>query len=95
MRSAIVVSSVRYSRAPESDQRTGLLGWVAFCVDGRLQLAGLALRRTVAGKVTLAFPTRRDRAGREHVIVAPLDAQTRAEIEAQVLRALEEHGWRP
>ena len=81
------VSEVRFHRAADQDVGTGLLGYVAFRY-GDMQLDGVTVRRTRAGGLTLAFPERRDSAGRRHPLVRPLDNETREAIEAQVFAAL-------
>ena len=90
----LVVSRVRFNRSSDHDTATGLLGWVSLVLNGRLRLDGVALRRTHGGGLRLSFPERRDSAGRRHSLVRPLDAQARADIEAQVLAALETEGVR-
>ena len=77
-----------FTSAPADEVRDGLLGWVGLLVNGRLQLDGVALRRTRAGRLRLSFPIRRDRAGREHPVVHPVHAAARSEIERAVFAAL-------
>lgn len=87
MTGAASVSDVRLTRASSSLEGRGLLGWVS-CTYGDLALDGISLRRTHDGRVTLSFPARRARGGREHPYVRPLDDPTRRAIERQVLAAL-------
>ena len=53
-----------------------------------LRLEGVTLRRTLDGRFALSFPARRDRQGRPHAIVRPLDKHALREVEAQVFAAL-------
>ena len=78
---------------PELSRRWGpyalvLLGYVAFTVNGRLRLDGVAVRRTVEGDITLSYPSRRDEAGREHPYILPVDDATHRELEQAVFDAL-------
>ena len=83
------IRQVSFLAAPEHEVQRGLLGWAAFTLDGRLRLEGIAVRRTLDGRVALSFPSRRDRRRhRRHFYVRPLDDSTRREIERQVLTAL-------
>jgi hypothetical protein len=82
------VADVRFGSAPPDLVATGLLGWAGFTVDGSLRLDGVAVRRTLDGRYTLAFPVRRDVRRRRHFFVRPLDDCARREIERQVLGAL-------
>lgn len=82
------ISEVRFTAAPHELQRTGLLGWVALTLEGRLRIDGVALRRTADGRRTLAFPRRRDGFDREHFIVRPVSDDSRRELEHAVFRDL-------
>ena len=82
------VSDVRLTPASAVDVEAGLYGYVTL-VYGDLRLDGLTLRRTQRGNLTISFPARRDRRGRDHPLVRPIDDATRREIEAQVFDALE------
>ena len=66
---------------------TGLLGYVGLRL-GDLCLDGLTLRRTTYGELRLSYPARRDRSGRDHPLVRPVDDAARRVIEAQVFEAL-------
>jgi len=81
------VTSIRFSPAGVDDECRGLLGWVT-CTVGDLVLDGIAIRRTLAGKLTLSFPTRRGRGGEHHAYVRPLDDRVRLAIEREVLGAI-------
>ena len=84
----IIISNVRFIASGRDQVETGLLGFVACTLNGSLQLDGLALRKTRAGKFALSFPARTDSAGRHHFYLRPLDSRTRREIERQVFHAL-------
>jgi hypothetical protein len=83
-----LVSNVRFTDATPAQIRKGLLGYIGCTVGGRLRLAGLALRRSRAGRLYVSFPRPRDAQGREHVHIWPLNAIARKDIEAQLFRAL-------
>ena len=82
------VSNLRFAASQKGEVVTGLLGWVRFRLDGRLQLDGVAVRRTRGGELALSFPARVDRHGRRHPYIRPLNDVTRKEIERQVFRQL-------
>ncbi len=80
---AITVSRVRFSPAGESEQRTGLLGWIA-CSYGLVRLDGIAVRRTLDRRLTLSFPRGRGKCQP----VRPLDDEARRAIERRILDAI-------
>jgi hypothetical protein len=82
------ISHIRFVVASRDDISRGVLGWVSLTLDGALRLDGIALRRTLDGRLALSFPARRDGSGRQHPFVRPLDDVSRRQIEAQVFRAL-------
>ena len=86
--SSILVTEVRLMPGRPRDRDAGLLGWVSCTVGATLRLDGLALRRTREGRLALSFPCRRDRQGRKHPLVRPLDDAARVSIERQILAAL-------
>lgn len=79
---------VRFTPASDTDAAVGLLAYVSCTFEGLLRLDGLTLRRTLAGRVTLTYPARTDRAGRRHPYYRPVDDDARLAIEAQVFAAL-------
>ena len=81
------VELISFSSAAPELKATGLLGWVRCALNGRLELDGLALRRTDGGRFYVSFPERADSAGRRHALVRPLDDEARRDIEAQILAA--------
>jgi hypothetical protein len=82
------VSRVALISATARQAREGLLGWVSFDLDETLRVDGVALRRRIDGRLTLAFPHRQDRSGGVHPYLRPLDAVARSLIERQVFLAL-------
>lgn len=82
------ISQVVLVTATHAELEHGLIGWVSFNIDEALRVDGVALRRRLDGRLMLAFPCRRDRAGADHPYLRPLDAQARAVIERQVFEAL-------
>ena len=74
-------------RGSVGDQRSGLLGWISVFV-GDLIVDNITLRRMATGRLGLSFPQRRDKSGREHAIVRPLDNEARLRIEREVLGQL-------
>lgn len=89
----LCVSGVRFTAAPQSLVSRGLLGYLACTLNEQLAIDGLALRRTVEGKIYVSFPVRHDRRGQEHPVVRPIDQAARASIEGQILAALEGLGF--
>jgi hypothetical protein len=84
-----VVLSFRPARA--LDQAAGLLGYAHVQV-GELLIDGVAIRRARDGRHVIALPSRRDRAGVEHSIVAPSSNAVGRELEALVLADLRRTG---
>ncbi len=82
-----LLADIRFQRASKQDLRTGLVGYLSFRY-GDVRLDGVTLRRTRAGELTLSFPAKRTREGREWPYVRPIDDETRSAIEAQVFAAL-------
>ncbi len=83
------VSSVQFTPASTRDVQKGLLGFVSLVIDGCLRLDGIALRSTLDGKRALSFPARRDRQGRDHPIMRPIDSPSRLAIEKQIFQQLD------
>ena len=63
---------VRFSPGSAHQVSSGLLGFVSFQL-GEVLLDGVAVRRTRDGELTLSFPQRRDRSGRTHDLIRPID----------------------
>lgn len=73
-------------RGTADDDRAGLLGYLSVFV-GNLIVDGITVRRTADGALTLSFPERRDRLGRRHSIVRPVDNDARLAFEKAVFGA--------
>jgi DNA-binding cell septation regulator SpoVG len=86
----VSLCDIRLRRVSHSE--SGLLGWVSFEVAGLFSLHGIALRRTLDGRLALAFPRRTQRSGKRYFFSRPLDDESRMEIEAQVFAALRSQG---
>jgi hypothetical protein len=92
---SLAISEVALTPASPIDAWTGLLGFVRFRLGAGLEIDGITLRRTAAGRLAISFPSRRDRAGRDHPLLRPLDGVTRDNLERQVLGALRAQGVLP
>lgn len=88
---AIAVSDIRFAPSGPDQRAKGLRGWVC-CVVGRLQLDGLAVRRTLDGRLALSFPARTASDGSRHAYVRPLDDEARIAIETAVIDHLGNRG---
>ncbi len=84
----VKIDNVGFVTATSKQRREGLLGWVTCTLNGGLQISGLTLRRTLEGNLALSFPTRRDRHGREHFFLRPLNDRARRDFEHKVIGAL-------
>ena len=84
----LTISSVSFAAATPSDRETGLLGFVAATLNGRLRIDGLTLRRALTGRIYIAFPQRHDAAGRILLMIRPLDTETQRSLERPILEAL-------
>ena len=83
MNTELFVSNVRFHGANQSAAAAGLIGFVEFTLNHGIRVTGVALRRTRAGRYTLSYPAPRQRA-----LLAPIDDQSRVNIEEQVFKAL-------
>ncbi len=70
-------------RGTADDERAGLLGYLSL-LYGDVIIDGVTVRRTADGRIALSFPERRDRQGRRHAVVRPIDDAARRAIEAAV-----------
>ena len=71
----------------EADFGRGLLGFLRFRY-GDVLVDGVCVRRTLDGRIVLAWPERRDGAGRRHAVVRPASDAARVELERAVLAEL-------
>ena len=83
-----MIQDLRFTRAPRSLRRAGLLGWLAFRIGADWRIDSVAVRRTRAGLIRLSFPSRVDGAGREHPFVLPACGRVWRELERAVLAEL-------
>lgn len=89
------VSEVRYSPASRDDSALGLLGYASFLINGAVRVDGVAVRRSLAGRLILAWPARTDAAGKRHAYLRPISDEARLALEEQVLSALGMAGGAP
>jgi hypothetical protein len=89
------ISNVRFVSAPPRLVVSGLLGWATVALNDGLDLGYIAVRRTLDGRIVLAFPEHTDRGGRTYPIVRPLDQGARDEITEQVIAELRRQGAIP
>lgn len=82
----IAVSDAHYVPARAQDIERGLLGFATFRY-GDLILEAV-VRRTVSGRLYLAFPARSTEAGERISHVRPVDQATRVQLEHAVLDAI-------
>ena len=88
MNRAPVVTQVRFTRATAHEVRSGLLGYVR-AHYGYVVLDGITVRRLANGGLALAWPVRRDRMGRNHALIRPLDDAARQSLEHAVFAQIE------
>ena len=86
------VTQVDVTKASGREQGMGLLAYLVVTLDDQLILDGVTLRRTSDGRSTLSFPERRGRHGRKHPTVRPVDAESRASFQLQVLDIIRQQG---
>ena len=91
----LVVSVVEYRSTRSGKSDPGLLGIVLLRLGGALLIEGVAVRRTRAGRLYLAFPSRVLRTGERRHVVRPVDAEARRLIEEQVFAQLRAKGVLP
>lgn len=82
---------VMFTPARPGDVERGLLGFVCLQL-GRLEIAGITVRRTRSGALALSFPMRTDSAGHRHPIARIVDFEERKAVETEVLAILRARG---
>lgn len=82
-------TQIRFVPSDPVNRARGLLGFVSLLLDDAVRIDGIAVRRTMAGKLALSFPMRRSRTGHEHYVARPVTDAAREAIEAQVFAALD------
>jgi DNA-binding cell septation regulator SpoVG len=75
-----------WTKGSDDDVRSGLLGFISIFM-GDVIVDGITVRKTADGRITLSYPERRDRLGRRHPIVRPVDDAARKTIERAILGA--------
>lgn len=86
--SSITLSEIRFHAASSAERERGLLGFITAILNGGLRVDGLALRRTLEGRLTISYPERRDADGHNRPVIRPIDNATRLALEEQVFAAL-------
>jgi len=89
------ITDLRFTPAPRWWQDKGLLGWASGVLENRLDVGGIGVRRARDGAYTLTFPGEKDRNGRVHHHLWPVDQESRLELEAQVIGELRRRGKLP
>lgn len=89
------LTRTRFVAAGPDQQADGLVGWLSATVDDSLHVDGVALRRTATGRFELVWPSRRDRAGRPHVYVRPVDLAGHRVLLAEAIEAARVQGLIP
>ncbi len=82
------ISDVRLTATTRENREQGLLGFISLTIDNGLRIDGLTLRRTLEGELTLSYPARRDRDGREHPYIRPTGESAGRQIQEEVLTQL-------
>jgi len=82
------VTNVSFTHASRAATECGLLGWVAFDLDGTVRVDDVSLRRTLDGRLALSFPSRVDRRGFRRSLLRPTCDRARRAIERGVLAEL-------
>ncbi len=85
---ALSVTDVRFVPAGCKREETGLLGWVSCSLGDVVLLDGIAVRRTLDGRLTLSFPRGRGKCQP----VRPLDDEARRAFERQIFEAIDLDG---
>jgi DNA-binding cell septation regulator SpoVG len=85
------VTVLAFRSARPLDAAAGLLGYARVQV-GDLVIDGIAIRRARDGRNVVSLPARRDRAGVEHSVVAPVSSDIGRDLESQILVALRARG---
>ena len=95
MRDTLDVHGIVFTEATPHCRARGLLGFVSCKLGRTLMLDGITIRKTADGHLALSFPQHRDRRGRPHPTVRPLDQAAREAIETQVFDVLRARGDLP
>ena len=82
------VTDVVFTAADQRGNEAGLVGFASCLLNGGLRVDGVAVRRTLGGRIIITFPARLDSRGRKHAILAPINESIRRDLERQILEAL-------
>jgi hypothetical protein len=88
---SLPIRDIQFTAGSRADRTTGLLGFVRLQY-GDLLLDGLTLRRTLDGRLVLAFPRPSRRVGLARQLVGPAGPDVRQQIEAEVVAELRRQG---
>jgi hypothetical protein len=91
---SLPISDIKFTAGSPAERVTGLLGWIGLRY-GDLLLDGLALRRTLDGRLVLSFPRPSRRVGLARQLVGPAGPDVRQQIEAEVFAELRRQGAIP
>jgi len=94
-RGAPAVTKVRFSQAPASSHASGLLGHVSFVAFDTFHFDHIAVRRTLAGPLSLSYRAIELPSGDRHYPVRPTGEPARIAIEKQVFGELRSRGILP
>jgi DNA-binding cell septation regulator SpoVG len=91
--SAPYIADARFTPSRQHDVERGLLGYASFTY-GSLVIE-CVVRRTVNGRLYVAFPARTDASGKRESVVRPVGKAARERIERELLTALQLDGGQP
>jgi DNA-binding cell septation regulator SpoVG len=92
MKSLWTLSKITFTPVPPGHRSDGLVAFVAVTLNGSLRIDGITVRRSLTGRLYVAFPRHRDSRGEEQYVVRPLDQETTEHLESPILAAyLEEN----
>ncbi len=86
----MTVTDLRFTPADAAHRESGLIGWLRITLGGAVVVDGLALRRTLGGRLALTWP----RKANGRTVVTPVNAESRRRIEDAVFGALAESDLR-
>jgi DNA-binding cell septation regulator SpoVG len=89
MRCRWTLSAITITPAPFEHRSDGLVAFVAVTLNGSLRIDGITVRRSLTGRLYVSFPRHRNSRGEEQFVVRPLDQETTAHLESQILAAFQ------
>lgn len=81
------VTECNYVPAGFEGEQTGLYGFANVVFNDALKVEGIAVRRTLEGKPTLAWPTK-DKHGERFGVVFPIHDEARVALESAIFAAV-------